>query len=99
MFETMHAVRDSMFGSVSRNKYIFLLLITTLATIPYNIHAISFLRYSLTIVVLILESHLADSISSSQRLKNKTFHTENNCGIHVPYTIISECHPCSGKEH
>ncbi|XP_026316898.1 protein JTB [Hyposmocoma kahamanoa] len=52
----------------------------------------------LTIVVLILESHLADTLSSSQRMKNKTFHNEHDCGIHVPYTIISECHPCSDFE-
>lgn len=63
-----------------------------------TINCISFLNCSLTIVVLILESHLADTLSSSQRMKNKTFHTENNCGIHVPYTIISECHPCSGNK-
>lgn len=55
---------------------------------------------SLTIVVLILESQLADSFSGSQRMKNKTFPTENNstCWLHQPYKIISECHPCSGKK-
>ncbi|KAJ8713655.1 hypothetical protein PYW07_014025 [Mythimna separata] len=54
----------------------------------------------LTIVVLILESHLADSMSGSYRMRNKTFPTENNstCWITQPYTIISECHPCSDFE-
>lgn len=49
--------------------------------------------------MLILESHLADSMSGSYRMKNKTFPTENNstCWITQPYSIISECHPCSGK--
>ncbi|XP_045766575.1 protein JTB [Maniola jurtina] len=53
----------------------------------------------LTIVVLILESHLADTLSGSQR-RNKMFPTENNstCWIHQPYTVISECHPCSDFE-
>ncbi|CAH2241445.1 protein JTB [Pararge aegeria] len=53
----------------------------------------------LTIVVLILESHLADTLSGSQR-RNKTFPTENNstCWVHQPYTVISECHPCSDFE-
>ncbi|KAI8426045.1 hypothetical protein MSG28_005012 [Choristoneura fumiferana] len=52
----------------------------------------------LTIVVLILESHLADSLSG-HKMKNKTFPaTENNstCWMHQKYSIISECHPCSG---
>ncbi|XP_075979012.1 jumping translocation breakpoint protein JTBR [Anticarsia gemmatalis] len=54
----------------------------------------------LTIVVLILESHLADSLSGSHRMKNKTFPTENNstCWQHQKYSIISECHPCSDFE-
>ncbi|KAM3966161.1 jumping translocation breakpoint protein JTBR [Aphomia sociella] len=54
----------------------------------------------LTIVVLILESHLAETLSGSQRMKNKTFPTENNstCWMHQPYKIISECHPCSDFE-
>lgn len=54
----------------------------------------------LTIVILILESHLADTLSNSHKLKNKTFPTENNstCWLHQPYTIISECHPCSDFE-
>ncbi|XP_049874355.1 protein JTB [Pectinophora gossypiella] len=53
----------------------------------------------LTIVVLILESQLADSLSGSQR-RNKTFPTENNstCWMHQPYEIINECHPCSDFE-
>ncbi|VVD03508.1 unnamed protein product [Leptidea sinapis] len=53
----------------------------------------------LTIVVLILESQLANTLSGSQR-KNKTFPTENNstCWISQPYTVISECHPCSEFE-
>ncbi|XP_073946629.1 protein JTB-like [Choristoneura fumiferana] len=54
----------------------------------------------LTIVVLILESHLADSLSG-HKMKNKTFPaTENNstCWMHQKYSIISECHPCSDFE-
>ncbi|XP_022129658.2 protein JTB [Pieris rapae] len=53
----------------------------------------------LTIVVLILESHLADTLTGSQR-RNKTFPTENNstCWLTQPYTVISECHPCSDFE-
>ncbi|XP_013190535.2 protein JTB [Amyelois transitella] len=53
----------------------------------------------LTLVVLILESHLADTLSGSQR-KNKTFPTETNstCYKHKPFKIISECHPCSDFE-
>lgn len=55
--------------------------------------------YRLTILVLILESHLADTLSGSHRMKNKTFPTENNstCWEHQPYKIINECHPCSGE--
>ncbi|KAI5637878.1 jumping translocation breakpoint protein (JTB) domain-containing protein [Phthorimaea operculella] len=54
----------------------------------------------LTIFILILESHLADSISGNQRMKNKTFPTENNstCWQTQQYEIIRECHPCSDFE-
>ncbi|XP_063535835.1 protein JTB [Cydia strobilella] len=54
----------------------------------------------LTIVILILESHLADSLSGSHKMKNKTFPTENNstCWQHQKYSIIKECHPCSDFE-
>ncbi|XP_030021727.1 protein JTB [Manduca sexta] len=55
---------------------------------------------ALSLLVLILESHLADTISSSHRMKNKTFPTENNstCWKYQPYKLISECHPCSDFE-
>ncbi|KPJ08017.1 Protein JTB [Papilio machaon] len=54
----------------------------------------------LTLVILILESHLAETLSGSSRMKNKTFPSENNstCWMHQPYKVISECHPCSDFE-
>lgn len=54
----------------------------------------------LTVIVLIVESRLAERLSSSHRMKNKTFPTENNstCWVYQPYKVISECHPCSDFE-
>ncbi|XP_072947465.1 protein JTB [Epargyreus clarus] len=54
----------------------------------------------LTIVILILESQLAETLSGNHRMRNKTFPTENNstCWKDQPYKVISECHPCSDFE-
>ena len=59
-----------------------------------------YLFFRLTVVVLILESHFAaESVSpSSASHKSKQFPTENNstCWQHQEYTLVSECHPCTG---
>lgn len=95
----MYAIWDRLFRNVSLfgNLYphtIVFKFITTFNKIKFVI-----ISCRLTIVVLILESHLADSMSGSYKMKNKTFPTENNstCWMRQKYTIVSECHPCSGK--
>lgn len=54
----------------------------------------------LTFAVLILESHLADTLSGGHKMKNRTFPTENNstCWMHQNYKVIDECHPCTKFE-